>query len=125
MSVPDGHALVLAFRDEAVQVEPVCRAGADADCRAHPRNGCRCEDYTILRTGDGAPYHRVDTFGGAEVLHWMTPGGPCTVVEWLQDDPLAFMRAGVQAHIAEVPVAVRVTEHGTPEWAPGRRRTGR
>ena len=103
------HTMKADYRDGRVTLTPVCSAPESADCRVSPRNGCTCESWTLERADDGTPYHRVDTFGGAEVLHWMNTGGPCLVAEWLEDDPEAAGPAG-NFPVAEFPIA--------PVWQP-------
>ena len=104
------HTMKADYQYGHVSLTPVCNAPEDADCRVTPRNGCTCEAWTLDRAGDGTPYHRVDTFGGAEVLHWMDAGGPCLFLEWLEESPEEAGPVG-DFPIAEFPI--------TPVWQRG------
>ena len=101
-----GHALAFDFDRGAIVVRSICNEPPNADCRAQPRNGCRCDDYTVLRADDGTPYHRVDTFGGAEVLHWMDDGGDCNAARALEGDTLSMSEGSQQFRLAEVPITL-------------------
>ena len=85
MSEPD-HRIELRFDQDSVHLEAVCHAREDADCRLVGPEGCTCTSYAIERADERSrPYHRVDTVGGAEILHWMKDGGECNVCLWLNE----------------------------------------
>ena len=97
------------YEDGRLRMVPVCHEPDTADCRVVPRNGCRCDQWTLDRADDGTPFHRVDTFGGAEVLHWMDTGGPCIISEWWEDPEECGPPTGSHL-LTELPV--------TPQWEP-------
>lgn len=106
------HRMVFRFERDGVTAEMTCNAPVGADCRLIGPPGCTCESWTIERAHDAAePFHRVDTIGGAEILHWMVDGGgECNVCTWINESGIPMeLNGGRESFIlAAVPV--------TPDW---------
>lgn len=101
------HRIEVRFDRDNVRLEAVCHAPEGADCRLTGPDGCTCEAWTVERADeDSQPYHRVDTVGGAEILHWMHDGGECNVCTWLNESgEVAELNAELDEFmIASVPV---------------------
>lgn len=101
------HRMEVRFDRDHVRVEMVCHAPEGADCRLIGPPGCTCDSWTIERAHEAAePFHRVDTIGGAEILHWMHDGGECNVALWINEGgDIAELNAADEAFlIASIPV---------------------
>lgn len=81
------HVLLVTFEGERVKMRPECRAPETANCRLQPKieSQCQCESWTIERADSpmATPFHRVKTYGGADIIHWMEPGRECHVCDWI------------------------------------------
>lgn len=97
------HVLVVEYDGDAIRAEVRCQAPEGANCRLDA--DCSCESWTVQRCGDGTAYHRADTYGGAEVLHWMHDAGECNACTWINSDPEECGPARAFT-LAEVPVSV-------------------
>lgn len=102
------HVMVFEFDRDCVRARMECRAAPDADCRLVGPDHCDCESWTIERADSpvATPFHRVETFGGAEVIHWMRPGGECNVCLFVNELPEESAAPGQRFTLAEVPVTV-------------------
>lgn len=103
------HYIVHEFRDQRLRTDLRCEAGPDADCRQLP--DCDCEFYAIERAADGTAFHRVETYGGPAVLHFMKPGGPCNYEAWINESGIQeeLTARGTTYTAAEIPVSVKWT----------------
>lgn len=82
---PD-HRIEVRFDQDHIHLEAVCHAPQGAECRLKGPPGCTCEEWTIERAHGGAqPYHKVDTIGGATILHWMEDSDECNTCTWLNE----------------------------------------
>lgn len=112
------HRLVVEFDQDSVRLVMTCNAPHGSDCRLTGPVGCTCERWSIVRAHeDAVPYHRVDTVGGAEILHWMHDGGECNYARWINEsDDLAELNEDREAFvIAAIPVEAVWDEDG-PTW---------
>lgn len=117
------HRLVFEYDRDHVTCEMRCYAEEGADCRLVGMDNCNCEFWNIERAHEGAaPYHQVDTVGGAEILHWMKDGGECNYCTWINESGIAEELNSERESfmIAAIPVEQVWTGDGA-EW----RRAGR
>ena len=84
------HHMTFTFDKGVVSAQFKCTAPEWSDCRLVGMDNCHCESWTIERAHEGAaPYHRVETIGGAEILHWMKDGGECNAATFINEgDPM-------------------------------------
>ena len=117
------HRIEFRFDQDSVRLEAVCHAREDADCRLVGPEGCTCTSYSIERADEHSQaYHRVDTIGGAEILHWMKDGGECNYCTWINESGIVEELNSERESfmIAAIPVEQVWTGDGA-EW----RRAGR
>lgn len=117
------HRMRFEWDRDSVTATLTCTAPEGADCRLIGADHCDCENWVIERADSpmATPFHRVPTFSGPDIIHWMHDGGHCNAVEWMDSgDTADFAEQGQEFLIAEVPVSLSWDDNG-PLWERGAR----
>ena len=111
------HELVWTHDNRSVDVNAVCHAGPDADCRLTAE--CDCERWSVERDEQG-PFHLSGDYSeSARDRHDMKPGGYCNVCAFLNEDPwlLPELFFGPSFEIGRTPIEP-VSRGDHYEWKP-------
>lgn len=107
------HVIVWEFDQDSVTSRLECRAPKGAHCRLVGPDHCQCESWTVEHADSpmASPFHRVETYGGADIIHWMHDSGECSAVMWdIGDEESAT--PGQRFTIGEVPVTLSWEDPG-------------